>query len=107
MGLSSFTAEGQTLEQGRRESIPQPRVRHPRYFKTLGVTLVRGREFTDRDRAGATEVAVVSEDVAARIWPGQDDRSRLKFGDPTSHETWRRSYGVLGRPVIASWRIHA
>jgi predicted permease len=42
------------------------------FFETLGVPLVRGRLFTDRDRAGAPRVAVVSRHVAERFFPGQD-----------------------------------
>ena len=95
----SFTAEGQTLEEAAANPSLNLESVHPGYFKTLGVTLVRGREFTDRDRGGATEVAVVSEDVAARIWPGQDPIGRrLKFGNPTSDETWRTVVGVA-RPT--------
>jgi predicted permease len=95
----SFTAEGQTLEQAAANPSLNLESVHPGYFKTLGVTLVRGREFTAHDRWGATEVAVVSEDVAARIWPGRDPIGRrLKFGDPTSQETWRTVVGVA-RPT--------
>lgn len=41
-------------------------------FATLGVAIVRGRAFTEADRPGAPEVAIVSTDVAARLWPDQD-----------------------------------
>ncbi len=41
----------------------------PRYFETLGVRLVEGREFDERDRRGAPEVAVVNAALAARLWP--------------------------------------
>jgi len=95
----SFTGEGQTAEQ----AVENPSLNFesvdPGYFETFGVTLVRGRGFTDRDRGGAPEVAVVSEDVAARLWPGRDPIGRrLKFGDPTSKETWRTVVGVA-RPT--------
>ena len=95
----SFTAEGQTLEQAAANPSLNLESVHPGYFETLGVTLVRGRAFTDHDRSGATEVAVVSEDVAARTWPGQDPIGRrLKFGNPTSQESWRTVVGVA-RPT--------
>jgi ABC-type antimicrobial peptide transport system permease subunit len=52
--------------------------------------------FTDDDRAGAPEVAIVSEDLAARAWPGQDPvGKRLKFGRLDSHEAWRTVVGVV------------
>jgi predicted permease len=44
----------------------------PGYFQTTGLALLRGREFTERDRAGASPVAVINEMLAARFWPGED-----------------------------------
>lgn len=44
----------------------------PDYFKVMGTRIVRGRGFTELDRAGAPPVAVVSEDMARRLWPGKD-----------------------------------
>ncbi len=44
----------------------------PDYFRTLGVRLVRGREFGAADTAGAPGVAVVNEAFARRYWPGQE-----------------------------------
>jgi predicted permease len=44
----------------------------PRYFATLGVPLVRGREFTTQDGRTAPRVAIVNEQMARTFWPGQD-----------------------------------
>ena len=44
----------------------------PEYFATLGVPVLRGRTFTDRDREGAPPVVVVSQSVAQHYWPGVD-----------------------------------
>jgi predicted permease len=44
----------------------------PNYFKTMETPLLRGRDFTDADRKGAPEVAVVNETLAGRLWPGED-----------------------------------
>ena len=56
---------------------------------------VRGRAFTAADRAGAVEVAIVSEDVAARTWPGEAPiGKRLKMGGPDSRDAWRTVVGV-------------
>jgi len=41
----------------------------PRYFATLGVPLVAGRDFDDRDRAGGVRVAIVNETLARHFWP--------------------------------------
>jgi putative ABC transport system permease protein len=42
------------------------------YFRTMGTRIIRGRGFTDDDRRGAPRVAVVSESMARRVWPGRD-----------------------------------
>lgn len=42
------------------------------HFSLLGISLLRGREFTDADRVGSPKVAVINETAARRFWPGQD-----------------------------------
>lgn len=44
----------------------------PDYFRTLGMTLLAGREFTDRDVLGAPEVAIVNEEFARKFELGRD-----------------------------------
>lgn len=44
----------------------------PSYFNTVGTRVLRGRTFTDADRAGTLPVVVVSENMAHVLWPGQD-----------------------------------
>ncbi len=41
----------------------------PGYFRTLGIPLRRGRDFTERDRADAQRVAIIDEALARRFWP--------------------------------------
>ena len=43
----------------------------PEYFKTMGVGIVEGREFTNADRPDTPRVAIVNETLARRVWPGQ------------------------------------
>ena len=42
------------------------------YFETLGIDIVRGRAFSDREAASGAAVAIVSEATARRFWPGKD-----------------------------------
>src|SRR5262249_33778795 len=39
------------------------------YFKTLGIPLLQGREFNERDDENAPRVAVVNETMARKLWP--------------------------------------
>ncbi|HET9726946.1 MAG TPA: ABC transporter permease [Gemmatimonadales bacterium] len=70
----------------------------PEYFATFGLPLIRGRVFEASDRGQSTPVAVVSQALARRYWPGRDPvGSRITFGDPTdSTTTWMTVVGVVG-----------
>lgn len=72
-------------------------VRHhsvsPRYFAALRVPLLRGREFTGADRAGAEGVVVVSRAFAARLFPNGDPLGKqVRAGG--SSGAWYRVVGV-------------
>ena len=68
--VPQFTAEGQDVDR----AVANPSLNlesiHPNYFTTLQIPLVRGRAFHDADRDARRLVAIVSADVAARVWPG-------------------------------------
>jgi putative ABC transport system permease protein len=94
-----FTALGQGREEVRANPSMSFEAVHPNYFATLDVAIVRGRAFSDADRAGAPEVVIVTDDMAVRVWPGQDPiGKRLKFGGPDSEDPWRTVVGVA-RPT--------
>jgi putative ABC transport system permease protein len=53
------------------------------HFATLGVPLVTGRTFSDRDRAGAPPAVIVNEAFVSRFLPGTDPlRSQVSTGPP-------------------------
>src|SRR5690348_15050369 len=49
--------------------VAQTNVVTPGYFKTMGVTLLQGRDFTDSDTAQTPTVAVVSRSMVQKYWP--------------------------------------
>ena len=54
----------------------------PAYFRTLGIPLVSGREFTPADDANAPLVAIVNETMVAQYWRGENPvGKRLKVKD--------------------------
>ena len=57
------------------------------YFQTLGIPLRRGRYFTDEDARSGQSLAVISQAMANRFWPGADPiGKRFKDTPGTSHE---------------------
>jgi putative ABC transport system permease protein len=73
----------------------------PDYFRTLGIPLIKGRTFTDRDREGQPGVAVINETAARRLWPGDDPiGKRIRLNDVTD----ANGAEVVG--VVADVRYH-
>jgi predicted permease len=44
----------------------------PGYFDVFNIPILRGRDFTDRDNAGAPGVVIVNQEMARRFWPTGD-----------------------------------
>ena len=57
----------------------------PDYFRTLGIPILEGREFTDQDRVGTPPVAILNERLANRLWPGESAVGKL-LAVPFWHE---------------------
>jgi predicted permease len=49
----------------------------PSYFRTAGVPVIKGREFTDADSASAPLVAIINDTFAQEIWPGQEPIGKI------------------------------
>jgi putative ABC transport system permease protein len=87
------------VEGDPRSETESPAIRHIRavsseYFKTLGVPLVAGRAFDDRDREGAPQVAIINRGLAAKRWPNQDPVGRrISFNNG---DNWIQIVGVVG-----------
>jgi putative ABC transport system permease protein len=95
-----------TIEGHQRRTAPIVTYRRvlPGSFRALGIPLVEGRDFTERD--GITEaVTIVSTSLARRFWPpGQAIGQRIKVG-PVDQEPWLRIVGVVGDVRNASLEI--
>jgi putative ABC transport system permease protein len=68
----------------------------PGYLSTMGIPLVRGRDFTDQDTLDNTLGVIISEKTAKHYWPNQDPiGKRLKNGTTDSKSPWRTVIGVV------------
>jgi predicted permease len=68
----------------------------PGWFEVYGIRVVRGREFLDSDRFDAEQVAIVSESMARKNWPGESPLGkRLQETDPGGDSKWATVVGVM------------
>jgi predicted permease len=70
----------------------------PGYFRSMGIRLVHGRNFGPDDTDRSPLVVIVSEAMAARVWPGQDPigkRLRAYGAGDTTPPRWQTVIGVV------------
>jgi putative ABC transport system permease protein len=70
----------------------------PEYFRTLGIPLIRGRYFSDRDSAQSARVTIVSESFARLFFQGTDPIGRRikESGQNLSKLPYMEIVGVVG-----------
>jgi putative ABC transport system permease protein len=80
------------------------RVVLPRYFETMRLPLVAGRDFTDADRLGAPDVVIVSQYLADTYFPGENALGkRIRV----SHSAgWQTIVGITRHVVRSDWQDH-
>ena len=67
------------------------------YFRTMGIPLLRGRWFEDRDTVDAPQVALINQALARQQWPNQDPVGRiLEFGNMDGDLRPVTIVGVIG-----------
>jgi putative ABC transport system permease protein len=90
---SRFTIEGREMAGADRPFASFASI-SPDYFRTLGIPLLSGRIFTNRDRDPAPAVVIVNAVLARRYWPGEDAvGQRLRFDEDSQ---WMTVVGVVG-----------
>jgi putative ABC transport system permease protein len=78
---SSFLEQGAPEPKPEDEWYSQVRVVSRDYFRTIGLSLVRGRVFGPGDRFGSPPVILASASAAHKFWPGSDPiGKRIRFG---------------------------
>jgi putative ABC transport system permease protein len=92
----SYLVEGEPEPAPGDENDGRYRVATPDYFRTMGISIVRGRGFTDQDRAGAPPVVIVNEAFVRKHWPGADPiGKRIRFYGPLERAPWMQVVGVI------------
>jgi predicted permease len=89
-GIESFLIEGQPPRSEADKPQADNRLITPGYFSAMGIRLLRGRDFTDFDRTGSEQVAIVNSTLARRYFNGEDPIGKVLQINNSGHlETWR------------------
>ena len=97
-GSNSGTMTGENSAVGPNDPQVEVETRwaSPAYFQSMGIALLRGRDFNDADVEGTLPVAVVDESFARRFYPNDDPiGKRIKRGGPRSANPWKTIIGVV------------
>ena len=90
---SDFRIEGRPEPEAGKEMIINTSSVSPGYFGTLGISLMKGRDFSERDNSDAPPAAIINNDLARIYFPGEDPIARrITFDDG---ESWISIVGVV------------
>jgi len=68
----------------------------PDYFAAMGIPILKGRDFDERDTREAQKVTIIDERLAREYWPKEDPiGKRIRFGPPEDNEPWHTIVGVV------------
>jgi predicted permease len=95
-GTTAFLLRGQDPTQGGEGPKADNRVITPQYLRTMNIPLLRGRTFTDADRAGGLQVALINQTMARQVFKDRDPvGEELNLGTADKPDWWR-IVGVTG-----------
>ncbi len=93
-GSTGYVIAGQAAPPPGQEPVAQFSLVSDRYFKTMEIPLLAGREFDPRDRIASTPVVIVNQELARRAWPGESPVGKLI--KETDDSVWLTVAGVVG-----------
>jgi putative ABC transport system permease protein len=93
---TGFTVVGQPAPPPGQGPSAVIRVVDPRYIEAMRIPLVRGRQFTNADNAGAAPVIIISTALAAKTWPGENPLGKRLKVSWFSPDAQPEVVGVVG-----------
>jgi putative ABC transport system permease protein len=91
----SFVVEGRPTSPDQTYPVADLLMVSPRYFRTLGIAVLQGREFTGADKADAPSVIVINQTMARQFFPGEDPIGKRVRQNANSRNPWREIVGVV------------
>jgi putative ABC transport system permease protein len=90
-----FMIEGRQINPAEAPPVGNQVVSSNDYFRTLGIPLLKGREFSDTDDGGKErQVVIINDAMRRQFWPHEDPIGKRVSGD--NGETWVTIVGIVG-----------
>ena len=109
MSGTAFEFAGHPVEAGRLPPIVYYADLTPGFFKTMGIPVMRGEDFTSTDTREGVRTAIINKAAAERFWPGEDPigkglrTSRTRDGNEPE-APWYLVKGIVGDVRYANLR---
>jgi putative ABC transport system permease protein len=101
---TDVAVEGRPIAAPGKEEKAVFRISRPRYFSTMRVRMLGGRDFDARDNASAPPVVIINETLARKYLPGVDPiGKRITFGNGARNPRWLTIVGVIGDMKQSRW----
>jgi putative ABC transport system permease protein len=95
-GSGTTTIDNPAFPDDRGTPEADQRIVTPGYFEAMGMTMISGRPFDERDSSTGQPVAIIDETMARTFWPNEDPiGKRLKRGGRQSPQPWLTIVGVV------------
>jgi putative ABC transport system permease protein len=92
---TGFTIENRPQPGPGQMPVTDVRAVRPKYFQTMGIPLLRGRDFTDADGSTDHPLFIINQSMAARYWPDEDPIGRRITVDMGAHAAPGEIVGIV------------
>lgn len=102
-GLEGLVADGYDPPGGAKVTVAAPSQVIGDYFQAMGIPLLRGRYFSEDDRADTQLVVIINRAFAQHYWPGQDPiGKRMRLGTREIASPWMTVVGEVDDVQLGS-----
>ncbi|MBN2507197.1 MAG: ABC transporter permease [Verrucomicrobia bacterium] len=94
-GSRFFQIQGRPPPPPGQTMLTYPETVSPGFFHLLGMSVQRGRDFTDQDTASASPVVIINETMARTFWPHQSPLGQRISTGHSPPRDWAEIVGVV------------
>lgn len=99
---TNFTIEGRPPTSPSDKPTSDYSIASPGFFTTLGIPIMRGRNFTEQDTLEAPGVVIINEALAAKHWPNEDPLGKMISVQVGTYKGQRQVVGIAANVRLTS-----